>query len=317
MPSTWEPVFMPLRKLHFWVLRNSRYNWAPPAWGLKSERCCLRCLRTSHGLPWARSILSSMLISLEAEYSDFSNCSWLSSQISWLGQMNHVKKEELSKVKKIIWKASTLGHHLYDTCSIATKFLPWGCLAECPVWRHSHWRHSAELRWQARSSACSPARSLLKTSLWHCNQQCVKKTDRKTAQAIDLLFASRKSWRNKSKSVYLLKVLPKIQLSTVEDGVLITEPLVQINWVTACNAGCMRKKTYFPNSLCKQKPIQNSIAQGLKPKSWDASSDAGHADPWAHHKGQDCKGLELSRDSHDEPWLTRLELSNWELKQSN
>ena len=25
MPSTWEPVFMPLRKLHFWVLRNSRY----------------------------------------------------------------------------------------------------------------------------------------------------------------------------------------------------------------------------------------------------------------------------------------------------
>ena len=25
MPSTWEPVFMPLRKLHFWVLRNSIY----------------------------------------------------------------------------------------------------------------------------------------------------------------------------------------------------------------------------------------------------------------------------------------------------
>ena len=160
------------------------------------------------------------------------------------GSHEPCKKEELSKVKKIIWKASTLGHHLYDTCSIATKFLPWGCLAECPVWRHSHWRHSAELRWQARSSACSPARSLLKTSLWHCNQQCVKKTDRKTAQAINLLFASRKSWRNKSKSVYLLKVLPKIQLSTVEDWVQITEPLVQINWVTACNAGCMRKNIF-------------------------------------------------------------------------
>ena len=117
MPSTWEHVFMPLRKLHFWVLRNCRYNWAPPAWGLKSKKCCLRCLRTSHGLPWARSILSSILLRLEAEYSDFSKCSWLSSQISWLGQMNHVKKKNF--LRKKIWKASTLGHHLYDTCSHA------------------------------------------------------------------------------------------------------------------------------------------------------------------------------------------------------
>ena len=89
------------------------------------------------------------------------------------------------------------------TCSIATKFLPWGCLAECPVWRHSQWRHSAELRWQARSTGCSPARSLLRTSPWHCKQQCVKQTDRSTAQVINWLFGSRKSWGNKS--VYLPK----------------------------------------------------------------------------------------------------------------
>ena len=61
----------------------------------------------------------------------------------------------------------------------------------------------------------------------------------------------------------------------------------------------------------------HSIAQGLKPKSWDASSDAGHADPWAHHQGQESKGFELRWNSHAEPWLTRLELSNWELKQCN
>ena len=44
MPSTWEPVFMPLRKLHFWVLRNSRYPTS-------LQSCTLFCSFKLHGLP--------------------------------------------------------------------------------------------------------------------------------------------------------------------------------------------------------------------------------------------------------------------------
>ena len=88
----WETPLLPLRKDHFWVFMNSKYSWDPPAWGLKSLKCCLRCLRTSHGLPWERSTLSSIDCSLELPYSDEVKCSWLSSHISWLGQMNQLKR---------------------------------------------------------------------------------------------------------------------------------------------------------------------------------------------------------------------------------
>ena len=182
------------------------------------------------------------------------------------GSNEPCKKEELSKVKNIIWKASTLGHHLYDTCSIATKFLPWGCLAECPVWRHSHWRHSAELRWQARSSACSPARSLLKTSLWHCNQQCVKKLiGRQLKQLIYYLLRERVEETKAKVFTYLKSCLRSswalLKIGSRSLSLLFRstelQPAMQAAW----------EKTYFPNSLCKQRPIQNSIAQGPRFKT--------------------------------------------------
>ena len=44
MPSTWVPVFMPLRKLHFCVLRNSRYPTS-------LQSCTLFCSFKLHGLP--------------------------------------------------------------------------------------------------------------------------------------------------------------------------------------------------------------------------------------------------------------------------
>ena len=242
MPSTWEHVFMPLRKLHFWVLRNCRYNWTPPAWGLKSKKCCLRCLRTSHGLPWARSILSSILLSLEAEYSNFSKCSWLSSQTSWLGQMNHEKNNFLRS--KTILKASTLGHRLYDTCSIATKFLPWGCLLNDQF--GDIVTEDIQLSWDGKQDLQDVAQQE------HCWEQALgiainnvpKKTDRKTAQVMNWLFASRRSWGNKN--VYLPKsclrsswALLKIGSSPL--GLLLRptelQPAMQAAW----------EKTYFLN----------------------------------------------------------------------
>ena len=175
------------------------------------------------------------------------------------GSNEPCKKEELSKVKKIIWKASTLGHHLYDTCSHAQlppSFFPE--VAKLSVQFGDIVSEDIQLSWDGKQDQQDVAQHD------HCWEQALgiasnnvsNKLIGSTAQVINWLFGSRKSWGNKSKSVYLPKVLPKIQLSTVEDWVQITEPLAQTNWVTACNAGCMRRNIFPQFSDVNKSPFK-------------------------------------------------------------